>query len=327
MASGGEVMKFIFHIGAAKTGTTTIQNMLYTSHHNFLGLCLEQAPIRKFEWQDKTKAYLLQRLKEEEFVKQVTDILVLSSEMAEVDKLIWSNEILLKYSYRLIPIIDVLKSRGHEVVIACYLREHLSWLKSAYEQFNIFSKTYSGAVLSYNQWAIKNIPNFSKKIELLVNKYPNDVYLKFIEKVSDLCEDFMVNVMKESFTEKSIRDNAKRNAEDLYIRAVFHESKNGPSSAKEFNNSFKKLKTHASPEEYLNGLFETPDLPTHLVELINEDKSNLCQLFQKLEVPEVEEKTQKKYEINNKKLLHALTTLIMQQERRILELERAQKKQ
>lgn len=155
---------------------------------------------------------MLQRLCENDFIEQVCDVLVSSSMVFKSDKIVWSNEILLKYSYRLIPIIERLKQLDHEVVIVCYLREHQSWLKSAYEQFNIFSKTYSGNIKSYSEWSSKNVPSYFKRMKELAEKYPAEIYVKFIETVEDLCADFMNNVMEEAYNAHVARDNVKRSA-------------------------------------------------------------------------------------------------------------------
>lgn len=295
--------------------------MLYKSHKNFLGLCLENAPIIKYEWQDKSKAYLLQRLSEHDFIEQVSDILILSSKTLDEQKLIWSNEILLKYSYRLIPIIERLEALNHEIAIVCYLREHRSWLKSAYEQFNIFSKTYSGNIKTYNQWAPKNVPQYFKLMEKLAEKHSSLIYVKFIETVDDLCVDFMNNVMGEEYSPNTKRDNAKRSAEELYLRAIFHDSKDEVSTAKDFNNSFRYLNTELSPDDYLNKLLEIKQLPNLASRIIDHDCAELTNVFHSIKLPESKEKSSPDCTVNNGKLLHTLTTIIMQQERRILALE------
>lgn len=99
------------------------------------------------------------------------------------------------------------------------------------------------------------------------------------------------------------------------------------STAKDFNNSFQHLNATLSPDDYLNKLFEIKPLGDLELESIKSDKAALTSFFPSLEIPEFNIKESSQYSVNNEKLLHMVTTIVMQQERRIMALEELLRKE
>ena len=106
-------MRFFFHIGAGKTGSSSIQRTLFNSEVElreqgvkYLGLMLEHSPIRIFDWQDISALDKFSSLDSADAEKQVDKVLKLTIEHyknSNIHTLIWSHEWFFSVMVRRLP--------------------------------------------------------------------------------------------------------------------------------------------------------------------------------------------------------------------------------
>lgn len=158
------MVKLVVHIGHGKTGSSSIQaSLLHAREHlkaqgiKYLGLMLEYAdnsdrPI----WQvrsgsdqffDQTPAAqanleIGRVLKEE--LNRLQD--------ENIKTAIWSNEWLISRASHTIEAIDAIRKAGFQVEIQCYVRRHDKWAQSAYSQWGLKHKSYTGPIRDFSNW-------------------------------------------------------------------------------------------------------------------------------------------------------------------------------
>jgi hypothetical protein len=259
------IMELIIHIGAAKTGSTSIQEQLEHDKNLeqagvlYLGHMLERAPVKRYEWQNLTKVLMLNTLKEELFIHQVTTCLsenIDALALRGIKKVIWSNEILFKRSNRLVSPIMALRNAGHDVKVIGYIRPHDSWLYSAYEQFNLYAKTTSGKVKSFSEWLRGNSPDFYGMIKELYEAHEDILTLRTTNSIKNLVSDFYQFCGLDLHEGRVSRANISRSSEELLFRVAYSNSKHGLVRARDFNQTFKSIFTFTeTTEDLLRNLF------------------------------------------------------------------------
>jgi hypothetical protein len=144
-----------------KTGSSSIQKtlrlsklLLAKSRVAYLGLMLEQYPFEKaYSWQ---KASNWREFLENE--EKVTQEMLLAFEEINsslpdsTQTLIWSNESLFENPQKLQPLLTKLDAI-FDLEIVGYIRRPDSWIVSAYVQWGIKHKSYSGPLKRFQAWA------------------------------------------------------------------------------------------------------------------------------------------------------------------------------
>lgn len=155
-------MKLVVHVGAGKTGTSSIQSSLSQNSELlkkqgffYLGMYFE-ALLGKQHFKHGPAVDFAHDLKEREdyFEHFVLESITTAKEKLEktgVHTAIWSNEGL----FTAITKTKTLFSRISDIVeleVVTYLRRQDSWYLSAYQQWGIKHKTYNGRVKSFEDW-------------------------------------------------------------------------------------------------------------------------------------------------------------------------------
>ena len=111
-------MKIIIHIGAGKTGTSSIQMTLKENQQelhklgfHYMGLVFEHATTKKFAWQNQhaVNLFAMDNARACNEVLEVIDGTIEQLSKKGIHTIIWSNESLLKQSSKTIPILQTLK--------------------------------------------------------------------------------------------------------------------------------------------------------------------------------------------------------------------------
>lgn len=326
-------MKFIFHIGAGKTGTTSIQKTLRKNDEILkelgvwhLGMMLERSPVKQYDWQLDLSTPTMRKfhtLSEEVAEKQLLDVLIPTIKLAKERKyhtLVWSNESFFSQQYNFVSALKVLAQQGIEIEILVYVREYLSWAQSAYSQWGIKHKTYRGNFQPFSKWIDKRQPSFYYEIDKLMKKYPDVVKVRNMSAVGNVVEDFFTFIDVDSNDIVLFRDNDAPVNEELFFRALYDSKFQREVFIKQFNHAFGDtipfLKT---PELYLSEIFpDTNDMKKlyqdtlHDREQLNEV---LIQQGQKpLHDPGFVPRTS---QLDTEKLIMALCDMLMTQTKRI----------
>lgn len=152
----------VVHIGTGKTGSTAIQAYLRKNKLEnekagvyYWGLNLEHAPITtEYGWRKPDGIGILQRMPEADACREVTAGLMEALLAAEDNSLIvWSNESIYEKPGIFIPaILSSAVNAPVEIKAIAYARNVRSYLRSAYTQWGIKHKTYTGKIKGFKEW-------------------------------------------------------------------------------------------------------------------------------------------------------------------------------
>ena len=329
-------MKLIFHIGAGKTGSTSIQRTLRENDVLlkergvwYLGLMLERIETKLFDWQKMSSVVPeFHRLTNEQAKKQLLDVLrpmIKEAQEKKFHTLIWSNESFLAGKHNFTGALQELQKDGVEVEILIYVREYASWTRSAYVQWGIKHKTYKGKLQTFEEWSQRHSPSFYREMKNLLEIMPETVKVRNMSAVDDVVLDFLDYAQIKHDGIRVFRDNDSPKNEELLLRALFNSKYGGQVLPARFENILgKQIPFSKSPKEFLEDLLpKKHDLEIVLMKT-SDDRESLNQLLlnQGQTVLENDEVSLKTANVNSEKLLMALADIVMQQSRRIDKLER-----
>lgn len=156
--------ELILHIGAGKTGSTSVQFTLQRSREQlaaqglgYLGLMLEEAEAaRDMDWSVRGAPQAFFHVKDRKAADEeiVNVALTELRDLADrgITRVIWSNEAFLTRTKRILPIMRRIAEAGVRVVPLCYVRRHDAWASSGFVQFGIKRKHSEGALKRFADW-------------------------------------------------------------------------------------------------------------------------------------------------------------------------------
>lgn len=227
--------RLILHVGMGKTGTTSIQDTLRaqqeklsTQCHRYFGLIFEYAPIKQFAWQSRAHAAQPLAKKNERTVRlsEINEILTASlyhmKERGE-HTAIWSNEALFDAPDEFIHLIQNVQAMGVEVDIVFYLRRPDKWAHSAYLQWGMKHKTYTGPLLSFREYFSLRPINFYEQITRWMIAFPQQIIMRNFDATDDVVKDFMKILKLENTLDVATkRENESPSNEELLFRSIFN---------------------------------------------------------------------------------------------------------
>jgi hypothetical protein len=332
-------MNLIMHIGSGKTGTTSLQNVLLNNTDklneqgfHYLGLMLETAYTVKFPWQRKTTVNTdFFKMPLEQATSELYEILsdaVLEGKRRNIHTLIWSNESFFDNEKQLIEVLGRLRKEGLETKIVAYIRNHDSWAKSAYIQWGIKHKTYTGKVQSFKEWIKSHIPNFSKKILPYMNNFPGHVILRNMDTVEgkDVVKDFLTlsSIDYKDFALGNSNLNLSLGNEELLLRALFNSKYNTQVLPERFNNMFEYFNPESgTAEDFVRNLLPSIEDLKNIQDVTEEDRLQINKYFLEQSQPLLKSGAMSiaPAEIDKDKLIMILAQLLIGQSRRIDKLE------
>jgi len=155
----------VLHIGAGKTGSTSIQftlrradGQLAEQRAAYVGLMLEKVPgALDYPWcaEGAPHKYFRAKNREETNEEVYQTILAELKRQGElgVTQMIWSNEAFLTRHDRVLGIMQQLAADGVPIRPIVYVRRHDKWARSAYVQFGLKFKSYPGPLRNFRDWA------------------------------------------------------------------------------------------------------------------------------------------------------------------------------
>lgn len=196
--------ELVIHIGAGKTGSTSIQfalrrssQILADQHAAYLGLILEQVPgALAYEWcQEGTPVKFFRTLPKDRArvaaeMKSVLTVELHRLAALGVTRVIWSNEAFLSRSDRMLDIVRALVAEGVPIRLICYVRRHDKWARSAYVQFGLKGKTYVGPLRDFREWAKEWTQGFAADIQTWSDAFPGKLELYNFDAVGDVVAHF-----------------------------------------------------------------------------------------------------------------------------------------
>lgn len=324
-------MRIILHVGAGKTGTTSIQNSLSRSHSLleanhilYAGYMLENLKSHRFPWQDKSGLKYFHSMSESNFVKEASIVLndtISSQENSRYDTLIWSNEALFDRPSLIKKLVDEL-GLGHSYVVVAYVRRHDKWLESAYKQFSIYGKTYEGNIRPFNEWAKINKIGFSKSLDALANIESIRLTVRNVDAVKDVVSDFY-SILNLSVNSKQT-DNTSISPEKMVLRALFANEYFEKVGGNYYNDFMGRIiSCEETPQSFLDKLLPDREALLEASEKLRNDidKTNIHLKNSNQQQISIVDVVSKKNLVDESKLLFALIEIVFIQGKKISSLE------
>jgi len=333
-------MQLIFHIGAGKTGTSSIQKTLGNNHQelkkqgiHYLGLMLENAFTQKYPWQKASASEVFHSLTKEETYQQASEILFDTLDQANnhnIHTLIWSNESFFGRHIKLQDLLIALQAKGIELKIVTYVRRHDSWIRSAYVQWGISHKTYNGTIKPFQEWSKTHKANFYSSLSILNKVFHNQLIIRNMDTVGDVVSDFLKICNISNNHIKVIRSNESPNNEELLLRAMFNNRFEDKVLPVRFDRILfdKKLKDISSelqtPHQVLKSLLPSKEDIQNIRDESSIDREMLNILLKEQNQEFISENSisHKNTDINIDKLLMLLSEIVISQALRINRLEK-----
>lgn len=198
--------KLVVHIGQGKTGSTAIQTALRSNQDallaqgvHYLGHLLENAQnVPKLPWQHVVGSEMLLHQMPEDVAK--ADIIaVLTEELTRLSDLgapfaIWSNEALFERRFAVGPALATLREAGWPVQVVLYIRRHDGWAQSAYAQWGIKHKAYSGPVKPFREWIADRPVRLGNRLDFWDGLLDDDLEIINFNEITDAAGDFFARL-------------------------------------------------------------------------------------------------------------------------------------
>ena len=289
-------MKLIVHVGHGKTGSSSIQQSLKVVRDrlgqqgvHYLGLMLEHAQTEQRKpWQSETGSGLFfDQMDAEQASAELLAVLegeVEQLRTAGIKRAIWSNEWLLERSQRVLPVLKALEERGLEIEIQCYVRSHDKWIQSAYAQWGLKHKSYTGQVRAFENW----LPVFGSRdfrfapAISLWHTFGDNLRLFNFDAVDDVVQHFLsVNGLRDI---ASVTENVSPDPVSMVAQAVFNSMRQGevlPSTFATVENLLRRHDQVGSHTPPLDALFPSADALADMVQERSDDIARIDALLEK----------------------------------------------
>lgn len=236
--------KLIIHVGAGKTGSSSIQATLNTHIEAldergifYFGLAMERNLTgQKFPWQSIAQfTSLLNPETLDQNVRELSHVLL--TELAELEArgyqaAVWSNEALMFQNESTIHAAKRVMEAGYEVEIVAYLRRHDNWAKSAYAQWGIKHKAYEGPLKTFEQWRENFHVAFAPYVLTWQTHFAERFNLRNFDEIGDVSVDFLTVIGAEDLPPVRMYDTPS--LEILAAWAVFNARHDGQMMPNEF---------------------------------------------------------------------------------------------
>lgn len=331
-------LRLIVHIGAGKTGTTSIQRALVTQQKSlieqgfwYLGLMLENAPVKRYPWQRALAFEELMSLTESEITAQLADVLSSSVDIiasSGCKTAILSNEAFLnrpKVHRAIIPVFEQLAEKGWEIEIVTYIRRHDAWMQSAYQQWGLKHKTYKGELLPFSKWRKRSNCFFNDSLQIWMNAKGCKNIVHNFDAVTNVVDDFYALVGLERKKIGSIRANKSPTSEELLLRSLFNNQSQDTVLPSEFERlmNVEKLDFNRSVTTFLSNYLPSDADLMKVVEDCAEDRAEINRILNNNGQPplDISALKLKSNEVDLAKITAILFEILANQARKIEHLE------
>lgn len=223
--------KLIVHIGAGKTGSSSIQftlleNQADMNAHGFkyLGLMLENVGEKqKFEWMSAGASKKLLAMATEDASDQVYAVLRREMDTLQDQKIhtaVWSNELMFTRESWFVPALKRIQADGNDVKIICYVRRHDKWARSAYAQWGIKHKAYPGPVRSFAEWSKGRSFHFYPAVKPWFDAFADNTSLFNFDAAGEVVSHFCNAIGYSPL--KIVQENITPSKELMAVWAVFN---------------------------------------------------------------------------------------------------------
>lgn len=249
-----EFPELIVHIGAGKTGSTSIQfslrdaaDALARQNVSYMGLMLEKLPeAQTYDWcvQGQPQRYFQSRnaqQTDEELYQVLRGALIRMNDEG-ITRAIWSNEAFLVQSRRVLPVLSRLAGDGVKIRLVCYVRRHDKRARSAYVEFGLKSKRNTGSLRTFREWADRHPLEYAKNLAPWQAAFPQALELYNFDTVGDVGAHFTNVIGLKGIA--SVRANESPSKALLAAWTVYNDGKQTPTWAGDFRRLTRPMQIH-----------------------------------------------------------------------------------
>lgn len=282
--------RLIIHVGAGKTGTTSIQQYLARVSGRlaqegvgYWGYMLDRAPAKLFAWQDQFQTETFLRMDRAGATDQLTQVLEQSIEAAVtagMHSAIWSNEAIFDRAENVLGALERLDRTRVEIVIIAYVRRHDAWAASAYLQWGLKHKSYGGALVPFRRFVEMRPVRFMKGCDMWRTGVEATFLLRNYDTAGDVIADFSGALGLPLFDSKE-RANASPGFEEIFFRALFNSRFEEEVLPSEFNGRFAvgSIDFALDPQRWLSSLLPDDAAIAEVMQATRGDREALNQLL------------------------------------------------
>lgn len=326
--------RLIFHIGAGKTGTSSIQSTLkkYTKELNasgvwYLGLMFEHSPAKLFDWQrfgghDEFLSLPLAQA-EREF-RRVLQVTIRRAAAAKIKTLIWSSESFFDRFDSVLKPLSEMGGNGVDLEVLAYVRRHDLWARSAYIQWGLKHKTYPGKIRTFSEWAANRAIAFGPTLRRYGEALPGRLRVRNYDTVPNVVDDFLEFSDLAHLGLREVRDNSSPSDTEILFRTIYNDTLPREAFPMQFSEKFGPyLESRETPNSFLDRLLPTADDLSSLIRNTSDDRSFLNALLVSQQQAPLEEgiPQARPAAVKADNLLFGLTQLALSQAKRIDALE------
>ena len=331
--------RFIFHIGAGKTGTSSIQFTLRESLDRlaaagvwYLGLMLEHAPVKHYPWQVFGGPDAFHQLTEEEGARQLKTVLddtIARARAAKVHTLIWSSESFFDRSSKTVAPLKGLIADGVDVQVMAYVRRHDAWVRSAYSQWALKHKTNVGPLMPFAEWIKRRPPLFAPTLGRFADDFPGRLRVRNFDAADDVVVDFLAQVDLAGMNLRIVTENTTPDDTEMLMRALFNDGIREKALPMLFN---RVVGRHTAfdqrPADVLAALVPDEEQLAQVLADASDDRAAVDAVLQAQGQPPIDDSplAPKPIRVDESRLVFALARLAVLQMRRIDNLENRLKK-
>ena len=302
--------------------------MLKEAGFEYWGLMLEFAPVKLHEWQAAGATDKFQALQDQTATAQVYAVLVQSiaeSVQRGIHTAIWSNEWFFGRHHSVIPALKKLEAQGIRVDIVAYVRRHDAWAKSAYIQWGLKHKTYSGPLMTFKQYIKRRPVRFAGTLSHWAEAFSGNLNLRNFDTAGDAVDDF-TSALSLPVSLKSVRVNEAPTSEELFLRSFYNSKNSEEALPVDFNRRFstQAIDFNLNPTAWLlQHLPESSDLQKVIADSVTDFDSINAMLISAGQMPlETSVKQSKPANIDFEKLTAILLQMLFLQGNKLQNLQK-----
>ncbi|MCB1379038.1 MAG: sulfotransferase [Alphaproteobacteria bacterium] len=333
--AGDRPFRLIVHIGAGKTGTTTIQQTLRQSTAQldeartlYLGLMLELGAPKIYPWQAWQKIEAFLKLDKAKAAAQMEEVLRKTIAKARKDgyrQAIWSNEVFLVRSRVILSVLQNLAADGIDVDVVAFVRRHDAWARSAYVQWALRHKTNAGPLENFAAYLKRRPIVFAKALGPWKAAFGPKLLLRNLDAVGDSLKELLAIAGLDVADFGLTRRNESASMETLALHAIYNSQfdKKVPITRWVAAMGGSPVPSDKTVETFLADLLPTPQELEGVKESCAEDREQLDAWLAEGGQPPIETKPldHRPVVVDGGKMTAALTHIVMRQSERLLALE------
>jgi hypothetical protein len=341
-ASQAPGFRLLVHIGAGKTGTSSIQATLRTSQKvlkqqgtRYLGLNFEHLPHKIHDWQHVRGGEQFHALPMEQGLRELAEVLRRTVAVARQHRFhqgIWSNEQLLARPQPVIAALAAAAAEGLDVRIVAYVRRHDAWARSRYVQWGLSHKTYRGDILPFDDFVKANRPllNMASLLEPWHDAFGSRLSIRNFDACGDVVDDFLAFAGIDSTNIGKRRTNQTLSNEELVLRALYNSHVDGHSRPVDFviATGVRSLETAKTPAEWLSALLPRSAALEAIARDTADDRRKLDLWLAEAGQPPMrtDSLAERSADVDPARMMTALTQIVMSLTRKIQAMENAAQK-